>query len=179
MFGPPQSSRFVSYLPEQTRGGIRPLYDLPMSVPAEPEPVPPPEPVSAPSPEPVSAPSPEPVSDLLAFKNCVREYVSVEARLTAAAAEGKALRARRAELQTEICEFMEENELSDLHTRDMRLKIKTATVKVPLKKADIRARTERFFGESERARRFIEEVYEDRDTVQRTSLCKMKPRASV
>lgn len=120
-----------------------------------------------------SEPTPtEELSDLQAFKAIVRGYVSIESRLSALSQEAKELREKREKLREQITEFMGHNDIGDLHTRDMRLQLKTVIAKVPLKKADIRERVTKFFGSEESAAPFFEQVYENQETVQRTQLRK-------
>jgi len=133
--------------------------------------------VSAPAAETPVAEMPAGETDLQAFKMRVREYVDVEAQLQQLAKQSKALRERRVELQEDICVFMGDNEIGDLHTREMRLQLKTVTAKIPLKQAEVRQRIEEFFGGAGEAAPFFEKVYDDRATVQKTQLKKLKPRA--
>ena len=72
---------------------------------------------------------------------------------------------------------MEQRDIEDLHTRTMRLKLKTSVVKPPLKKAELRSRVSEYLGGDELADEFFAKVYE-REGVEKTCLRRIKTRKS-
>lgn len=101
--------------------------------------------------------------------------MSVDKRIAELAAEMKVLRAESARLKESICVFMEQRDIEDLHTRTMRLKLKTSVVKPPLKKAELRSRVSEYLGGDEQADEFFAKVYE-REGVEKTCLRRIKTR---
>ena len=66
---------------------------------------------------------------------------------------------------------MEDRDLQDLSTKQLRFKLKTGSVKSPLKKAELHTRVAEYLGGEDKASEFFEKVYEDRESVIKTSLC--------
>jgi hypothetical protein len=125
-------------------------------------------------PVPVAEASKDPLDN---FTETVRNFVSIDKRIAELAAEMKVLRAESANLKESICVFMEQRDIEDLHTRTMRLKLKTSLVKPPLKKAELRSRVAEYLGGDEQADTFFAKVYE-REGVEKTSLRRIKTRKS-
>jgi hypothetical protein len=119
----------------------------------------------------------QPKDPLDNFTETVRNFVSIDKRIAELAAEMKVLRAESANLKEAICVFMEQRDIEDLHTRTMRLKLKTSVVKPPLKKAELRSRVSEYLGGDEQAEEFFAKVYE-REGVEKTCLRRIKPRKS-
>lgn len=131
--------------------------------------------VAAPSPP--SVPGPSPPSDrdsFAAFKEVVRRFVHAEKDIARLAAQLKALRAESCDLKCKICSFMEERDVADITTREMRLKLKTSVVKPPLKQRELKERISEYLGSEERGADLFEKVYRDRAGVERTSLRRTK-----
>ena len=118
--------------------------------------------------------TPAPVMDLADFKTKVKNFVDVQSQITAMAADLKKLRQEGRDLHDAICDFMGDNDIEDLHTKNMRLKLKTSNVKLPLKKEQLRERVKEFLGDEEQATDFFVKVYDTRDSVQRKSLRRLK-----
>ena len=116
-------------------------------------------------------------SELMSFKRTVARFVETDRQIVELAARLKAVRAENGEIRDEICKFMEEREFEDVQTKAMRLRLKTASVKPPLKKAELHERVAAYLGGEDAAAAFFEKVYDDRETVQRTSLRRMRVRA--
>ena len=137
-----------------------------------------PSPPSVPGPSPPpSVPGPSPPSDrdsFAAFKEVVRRFVHAEKDIARLAAQLKALRAESCDLKCKICSFMEERDVADITTREMRLKLKTSVVKPPLKQRELKERISEYLGSEERGADLFEKVYRDRAGVERTSLRRTK-----
>lgn len=119
------------------------------------------------------APGPDVKDPLDNFTETVRNFVSIDKRISELAAEMKVLRAESANLKESICVFMEQRDIEDLHTRTMRLKLRTSVVKPPLKKAELRSRVSEYLGGDEQADEFFSKVYE-REGVEKTCLRRIK-----
>lgn len=139
---------------------------------------PPAAPAAAAAPSAAAAPPPEPAAGGLAqFKGRVREFVAADTRAKELAAELRAVRKGLAEARDEVCAFMADNAIEDLHTREMRLKLHTADVKAPLRKGELDERVRAFFaGDDAAADDFMERVFRRRELVSKTSLRRLKPR---
>ena len=153
------------------------LYPVkPAGQPAVNQAVPPPGPVQEQSPVP-PLPEQSPVvaqSEFDAFKDTVRLFVAADRQISELAAQLKQLRSDNAERKDVICKFMGDRDIEDLHTREMRLKLKTAQVKPPLKKAELHERVATFLGGEDKAAEFFEQVYNDRESIEKTSLRRLK-----
>ena len=160
------------FKPECTRTAPPPSAPIPFPG-AVPAPIP--FPGAAPTPVPAGAPAQAPgaVQALDNFTETVRNFVSIDKRIAELAAEMKVLRAESASLKESICVFMEQRDIEDLHTRTMRLKLKTSLVKPPLRKAELRLRVAEYLGGDEQADEFFAKVYE-REGVERTCLRRIK-----
>lgn len=134
-----------------------------------------------PSPAPAPAPAPEGAAGaagaLDRFKGRVRDFVAADRRAKELAAELRAARKELAAVRGDVCAFMTDNDIADLHTRDMRLKLSTTEVKAPLSKAELDERVRAFFGGEQAAEDFMERVFRRRDRVSKTSLRTLKARA--
>lgn len=108
------------------------------------------------------------------FKDTVRLFVASDRQISQLSAQLKQLRADNVSRREAICKFMGDRDIEDLHTRDMRLKLKTAQVKPPLKKAELHERVATFLGGEDKAADFFEKVYNDRESVEKTSLRRLK-----
>jgi hypothetical protein len=113
-------------------------------------------------------------AEFVLFKNKVKEFVALQSRIAEMNSVLKELRDERSKLQEDICTFMGENEIEDLHTRNMRLQLKTTSVAKPLKKAELRSRITDFLGGEDQAADFFEKVYDSREKVTKTSLRRLK-----
>lgn len=168
------------FMPEDTRNcvyrasgaalAVQP--QAPMVAPAVPEPDLDP---SAEASEP--APPAGEESELASFKRTVARFVATDRQIAELSAQLKAVRAENSEVRDEICKFMGEREFEDLRTKDMRLRLKTAAVKPPLKKAELHERVAAYLGSEAAAAAFFEKVYNEREAVQRTSLRRLRVRA--
>lgn len=116
----------------------------------------------------------EPMSEMEAFKKTVSNFIRTDRKIAELSKQLKALRAENAESKAEICKFMGDRDLEDLQTREMRLKLKTGNVKPPLKKAELHERVAEYLGGEDKAEDFFEKVYNDRESVQKTSLRRLK-----
>lgn len=153
-----------------TISGLSPAQPPPQ--PVQPGPVqPPPQPVQPVQPDQIPAIV---QSEFEEFKDTVRLFVASDREISKLAAQLKQLRADNASRREAICKFMGDRDIEDLHTREMRLKLKTAQVKPPLKKAELHERVAAFLGGEDKAADFFEKVYNDRESVERTSLCRLK-----
>lgn len=168
------------FKPECTRAPLQPPTSFPGPFPGPSDTVPVPVPVSpplsfaGPPKPPVAEAAKDPLDN---FTETVRNFVSIDKRIAELAAEMKVLRAESASLKESICVFMEQRDIEDLHTRTMRLKLKTSLVKPPLKKAELRSRVAEYLGGDEQAEEFFAKVYE-REGVEKTSLRRIKTRKS-
>lgn len=124
--------------------------------------------------EPVRTEEPGQNVEFVLFKNKVKEFVTLQARIQEMNIVLKELRDERTKLQEDICAFMGENEIEDLHTRNMRLQLKTTSVAKPLKKAELRSRIKDFLGGEDRTTDFFDKVYDSREKVEKTTLRRLK-----
>lgn len=159
------------FKPECTRSASLPQAPIPFPGGQPQAPIPFPDPAHAPGP---ASAKEDPLDN---FTETVRNFVSIDKRIAELAAEMKALRAESASLKESICVFMEQRDIEDLHTRTMRLKLKTSVVKPPLKKAELRSRVSEYLGGDEQADEFFAKVYE-REGVEKTCLRRIKTRKS-
>lgn len=155
------------FKPECTRTSVRPATVGPSAGPSL-------GPSAGPALGPALGPSLGPVKDPLDnFTETVRSFVSIDKRIAELAAELKVLRQESANLKESICVFMEDRDIEDLHTRTMRLTLKTSVVKAPLKRAELRTRVCEYLGSEELAAEFFAKVYE-REGVEKTCLRRIK-----
>lgn len=131
-----------------------------------------------PSPVPAIVPAevtPEQTGEFVLFKNKVKEFVTLQTRIQELNIVLKELRGERAKLQEDICSYMGDNDFQDLHTRNMRLQLKTTTVAKPLKKAELRSRIKDFLGGEDQVTDFFDKVYDSsRERVEKTTLRRLK-----
>ena len=118
--------------------------------------------------------SAEPESEMESFKKTVSKFITTDRKIAELSKQLKVLRAEQAEIKEAICKFMGDRDLEDLRTRELRLKLKTGNVKPPLKKAELHERVADYLGGEDRAEDFFEKVYNDRESVQKTSLRRLK-----
>lgn len=129
-----------------------------------------PSPVIAPE-----APTQDQTAEFILFKTKVKEFVTLQTRIQEMNIVLKELRGERTKLQEDICTYMGDNDFQDLHTRNMRLQVKTTTVAKPLKKAELRSRIKDFLGGEDQVTDFFDKVYDSsRERVEKTTLRRLK-----
>jgi regulator of replication initiation timing len=116
----------------------------------------------------------EPESEMESFKKTVSKFITTDRKIAELSKQLKALRAEQTDIKQVICKFMGDRDLEDLRTRELRLKLKTGSVKPPLKKAELHERVAEYLGGADKAEDFFEKVYNDRESVQKTSLRRLK-----
>lgn len=108
------------------------------------------------------------------FKADVKQWIEIDTtvkRLQVAIKERKKL---QMELNARILNFMIANNIEDLNTKSGLIKCKTSVVKVPMGAKVIKEKLEKTFENNQKVIDKINEVYDNRETVEKHSLKKMK-----
>jgi hypothetical protein len=131
-------------------------YTLPMSVDNEDTPQPPTEIDD---------------NDLTKFKHTVREWLSLDDDIAKLKKALKERNKKRKELEPDILEFMKQNGINDLNTREGgRLHYHTTNAKRPINKEFIISKLTGLLNNSERATEITEHLFENREQYERYSL---------
>ncbi len=155
-----------------------PAFQVAPAAPAALPPVAPPTPAPPPTPtQPQPATSAASSDEEVELTETMVDYIATDRKLAELNAQSKVLRAKIVTLKAQISAFMEERGIEDITTRDLRLKLRRTQVKPQLSKAALRTQVATFFGgDEDKAAQFFEQVYDARDPVERTSLCRLKLR---
>jgi hypothetical protein len=109
------------------------------------------------------------------FKNFVKKWLEYDNFIKKAREIIKEKKKLRDKLSETITKFMCKYNIEDLNTKEGRIRCKTLTVKPPVSQKVVKQRiTDYFKGDENRQKEIITKIYEDRETVEKVSLRRLK-----
>lgn len=114
-------------------------------------------------------------STLEQFREYVRMWLDLDNTVKKAQKIIKEKRQQRDQLSLAISKFMCKYDIEDLNTKEGRIRCKVTQVKAPLNQRAVKEKISSLFeGDEEKSKAIIKKLYEERDTVQKVSLRRLK-----
>jgi len=107
---------------------------------------------------------------LAEFKRQVAAWVDLDVEIKRLQIAVRSRREKQGALSESIMDFMSEYEIDDLNTRYGTLRYKTGSHKKPVKPSVVRSKLESAFADSPDALAVVQRAFEERETVEVTSL---------
>lgn len=109
------------------------------------------------------------------FREYVRKWMELDNTVKKAQVLIREKRKQRDALSIAISKFMCKYDIEDLNTKEGRIRCKVTQVKAPLNQKVVKEKIASIFqGDEEKSNQIIKKLYEERDTVQKVSLRRLK-----
>ena len=109
------------------------------------------------------------------FREYVRKWMELDNTVKKAQHLIREKRKQRDALSIAISKFMCKYDIEDLNTKEGRIRCKVTQVKAPLNQKVVKEKIASIFqGDEEKSNQIIKKLYEERDTVQKVSLRRLK-----
>lgn len=118
---------------------------------------------------------PDMPASLEQFKEFVRTWLELDNTIKKAQKVIKEKRLQRNQLSLAISKFMCKYDIEDLNTKEGRIRCKVTQVKAPVNQKVVKEKlTNIFQGNEERSQEIYKKLYEERDTIQKVSLRRLR-----